>query len=141
MTRNNTYPKIYVFKEKHGEMHYLLGSQEAEDKMFLEVLTQRNGYNYYGWMKDYHPYGVAPSFTLEEIDLLPPSMVHEARKLRSDYNNWQKKEEVGSAYRFNYINVQEAIETQNAGLAKSLLTEFCANEYEGFQQVSFTHFK
>jgi len=46
--KQRNYPQLIIFHEKHGDGYYLVESREAEEKMFLQVLEERNQYGING---------------------------------------------------------------------------------------------
>lgn len=141
--RAKNYPQLIVFNEKHGDNYFLVESKEAEEKMYLEVLTDRNKYDNYSWMKDYKPYRTdpIPTYTKEDIYAMPISMESEKKRLMSEYLKYERSEKEAASIRKSWILIQEAIEKNDGKLAQELIREFSDGEYEGYESVSFTHIK
>ena len=68
----------------------MVDSAEAEKKMFLQVLKERNQEGWYSWMKDYKPYGESPKYTREDIEKMPPSMEAEKKRLMTEFTKCTK---------------------------------------------------
>lgn len=141
--RTKNYPQLIVFNEKHGNNYFLVESKEAEEKMYLNVLTERNKYGYYSWMKEYKPYRIdpVPTYTKEDIYSMPDSMGAEKKRLMNEYLKYERSEKEAASIRENWIKIQEAIEKNNGKLAHELISEFSDGEYEGYETVSFTYIK
>lgn len=135
------YPQIVVFNEKHGDRYFLIESKEAELKMYLDVLKNRNMSGYYTWMMDHKPYGKAPAYTKEDIRLMPASMEEEKKKLLNDLLKYEKEEKESSQIRKDWNKIQESIDKNDGELARELIHEFRSGQYEGFESVSFEHLK
>jgi len=141
MPRQKTYPQIYVFKEKHGDIFYLIESEEAENKMFLEVLSDRKKCGWYDWMKDYIPYEKKPTYIKEDIESMPDSMLEEKKRLLNEYKKYERSEMEAKNIRNKWVKIQESVETKNGELAGRILNSLNGGEYEGFESVSFEHIK
>jgi len=143
--RTRNYPQLIVFNEKHGDNYFLVESKEAEEKMYLDVLTNRNKYGFYSWMKDYKPYrhpnDPVPTYTKEDILSMPDSMEAEKKRLMNEYLRYEKSEKEATKIRQNWIQIQEAIEKKDGKLAYELISDFSDGEYEGYENISFTHIK
>lgn len=137
------YPQLIVFREKHGDSYYLVESKEAEYKMFLEVLTERNQYGWYSWMKDNKPYftGTKPTYTKEDLDKMPESLDSERKKLLSELIRWEKAEKESEKLKNDYRLIQEAIKNSDGKLAYKLLDQYSEDEYSGWSRESYTHIK
>jgi len=143
--RNNTlkYPQLIVFKEKHADQYYLVESKEAEYRLFLQVLTERNKLDWYSWMEDVRPYfvGPIPKYNREDIDKIPESLESEKKKLLSELIRWEKAEKESEEIKKDYKLIQEAIKNSDTELAYKLLNKYSQDEYSGWSRESYTHIK
>lgn len=136
-----TYPQLVVFKGKHSDGFYLVDSKEAEEKMFLEVLTDRFNTGWYSWMKDHKPYGIKPSYSREDIEKMPESMVKEKESFIRDISKWEKEEKQSKIFREDYLSIEKSVREKDGKLASLMISEYSEGDYEGFEYCSFTHIK
>lgn len=133
--RQRTYPQLFVFNEKHGDRYIMVHSPEAEEKMFLKVLTERNQQGWYSWMKDYKPYGDAPKYSREDIDKMPESMEFEKKRFMQELTRWEKLEKEADNIRNDWSRIQKAIQKNDGKLAYRLIDTYRDSEYEGYERV------
>lgn len=136
-----TYPQLVVFREKYGDNFYLVESKEAEQKMFLEVLTDRFNQGWYSWFKDYKPYETKPSYTRDDIEKMPNSMESEKKKYLLEISKWERSEKEAQGIRNDYQNIVKAVESKDGSAAEKLIREYSDGEYERFDYENFTHIK
>lgn len=143
--KKRNYPQLIIFHEKHGDGYYLVESREAEEKMFLQVLEERNQYGWYKWMKDYkpcrHTNDPVPTYTKEDIMAMPDSMETEKKRLLAEFSKWEREEKEAQKIRTDWEKIQKTIQEKNGKMANYLLDEFRDGEYDGFEYVSFEHIK
>ena len=132
------YPRGFVFKEKHGDLYYLVQNEEELNKMWLQVLKDRHQQGYYNWMKDYVPYGLkVPKYTQEEILALPPSMTEEQQKMMLELKKYNASIKEQNNTRNDFIQIEKTLSTNNGKLAYLCLQNFSNGEYEGFEEIGF----
>lgn len=137
--RQRNYPQIFVFNEKHGDRYLMVDSADAEKKMFLQVLKERNEQGWYSWMKEYKPYGESPKYTREDIEKMPSSMELEKKRLMMEFTKWERLEKEASQIRNDWSKIQKAISESNGKMAAYLIDSYSEGEYEGYQRVDFEH--
>ena len=70
-------PQIVIFKEKHGDRHYIVRVPEDFQKICLSLVKERNQYGWYSHL-DSEKEPKTPSFTKESISTLPVEFQAEA---------------------------------------------------------------
>lgn len=123
-------PQIVVFKEKHGDRHYIIHSADDFRKICLSLVKERNQYGWYSHL-DYQKEPAVPTFTKESISTLPTEFQGEATKTWSRYEKDMK----------TYKEFQSLIELRKKALegdgysAAELIQEMNGGEYEGYEIV------
>lgn len=123
-------PQIVVFKEKHGDRHYIIYSADDFRKICLSLVKERNQYGWYSHL-EYQKEPVVPTFTKENISTLPTEFQAEATKTWSRYEKDMK----------TYKEFQSLIELRKKALegdgysAAAFIQEMNDGEYEGYEIV------
>jgi hypothetical protein len=115
--------RFIVFKEKHGDRHFMARTGEETLGAFLQVLTDRYGPSGWWGSPDEHIAGAKkvydwdptdPGYSREAIADMPESLQEEATAKLNKYENWLKEteEEVRT-----WELVKRAIETKDAEIA------------------------
>ena len=123
-------PQIVVFKEKHGDRHYIIYSADDFRKICLSLVKERNQYGWYSHL-EYQKEPVVPTFTKESISTLPTEFQAEATKTWSRYEKDMK----------TYKEFQSLIELRKKALegdgysAAEFIQEMNGGEYEGYEIV------
>ena len=138
---NRTYPQLVVFKEKHGDNFYLVDSKESEEKMFLDVLTDRLNTGWYSWMKEHKPYGKEPSYSREDVEKMPDSMAKEKDSFIKEISKWEKEQKQSSLFKSDYLQIEKSVNEKDGKLASLMIREYSEGEYEGYEYCNFTHIK
>lgn len=138
---SRTYPQLVLFRGKYGDDYYLVESKEAEEKMFLDVLTDRFNTGWYSWMKEHKPYGTKPPYTREDIEKMPESMDKEKSSFLKVISKWEKEEKESTSFRRDSELMEKSVKEKDGKLASDLISEYSEGEYEGFEYCDFTHLK
>ena len=123
-------PQIVVFKEKHGDRHYIIYSADDFRKICLSLVKERNQYGWYSHL-EYQKEPVVPTFTKESISTLPTEFQAEATK------NWSRYEKDMKTYK----EFQSLIELRKKALegdgysAAEFIQEMNDGEYDGYEIV------
>jgi hypothetical protein len=123
-------PQIVVFKEKHGDRHYIIYSADDFRKICLSLVKERNEYGYYSHL-EFQKEPVVPTFTKESISTLPTEFQAEATKTWSRYEKDMK----------TYKEFQSLIELRKKALegdgysAAEFIQEMNGGGYEGYEIV------
>ena len=124
-------PQIVVFKEKHGDRHYIIYSGDDFRKICLSLVKERNEYGWYSHL-DYQKQPQTPSFTKESISTLPVEFQAEATKTWNNYVRDMK----------TWKDFQSLIELRKKALdgdgfaAADLIQQMNGGEYEGYEVVT-----
>jgi len=124
-------PRIVVFKEKHGDRHYIIHSSDDFRKICLSLVKERNQYGWYSHL-EYEKEPVIPTFTKESISTLPTEFQAEATKTWTKYERDMK----------TYKELQSLIELRKKALdgdgysAAEFIKEMDHSEYEGYEIVT-----
>jgi hypothetical protein len=123
-------PQIVVFKEKHGDLHYIIHSADDFRKICLSLVKERNEYGWYSHL-EYQKEPVVPTFTKESISTLPTEFQAEATKTWSRYEKDMK----------TYKEFQSLIELRKKALdgdgysAAEFIQEMNSGEYGGYEII------
>lgn len=134
--RTQKYPKLLVFRKKHCDSYYVIGSQEGLMQMFVSEIEEEK--ENHSWMKDYKSRTERPAYTLEEIQALPESMEKEKKEMQKKLSDWEVAERRAAEHRETWKMIEEL--TVNTDLKKArLVAQMMELDYEelSFEGLGF----
>lgn len=123
-------PQIAIFKEKHGDRHYLIYTKQDFEKVCLNLIKERNSYGYYSHINGVKE-PIAPSYTKESISTLPVELQKEAT------NAWVKYEREFKWFKeaTELFELKQKALNGDGSAAASFIGEMRGNEYEEYEII------
>jgi hypothetical protein len=125
------FQQIVVFKEKHGDRHFIVNTRQELEKVALKIVLERNDEGYWYDFSSKEP--VEPKIKKEDAEKFGDNIANAITREWKDYEYSVKQYKKDKVLK---DALEKIVKNKDGGLALQFLESMKDGEYEGFEVIT-----